>query len=65
MRKSYPRCPECGSAVVGAMMTSNSITLINGEIYYHADAISIYCESGACNWDRNICEIPSPSKEKR
>ena len=41
----YPRCPECGKAVVGAMMTSRSITH-NDEVYYHPDAISVYCECG-------------------
>jgi hypothetical protein len=59
----YPRCPECGRAVVGAMMTSRSITHSDGEVYYHPNAISVYCESGDCNWDRNLCQIPSPSKE--
>jgi len=58
----YPRCPECGSSVVGAMMTSRSITS-NGKIYYHPEAISVYCESGDCNWDRKLNQIPSPSKE--
>ena len=63
-KHSYPRCPECGRAVVGAMMTSRSIMHSDGEVYYHPDAISVYCESGGCNWDRKIYQIPSPSKTK-
>ena len=59
----YPRCPECGRAVVGAMMTSRSVTQSDGEVYYHPDAISVYCESGDCNWERKLYQIPSPSKE--
>jgi hypothetical protein len=59
-REDYPKCPTCGGPVVGAMMTSKSHE-IDGERYYHPDAISVYCQNAECNYDRNLYEIPSPA----
>lgn len=58
----YPKCPRCGSTVVGAMMTSEAITGKDGQIYYHPDAISVYCISAACNYDRKLHELKNPPK---
>ena len=57
----YPLCPLCGCNVVGAMMTSGSIER-EGAVYYHPRAVSVYCESGSCNYDRLLEQLPSPSR---
>jgi len=57
----YPLCPRCGKAVVGAMMTSRSV-MVDGVTYYHPKAISVYCESASCNYDKLLSDIPFPSK---
>jgi hypothetical protein len=63
-RAEYPKCPRCGGPVAGAMMTSQSVDLGFGTaprmIYYHPDAISVYCVSGDCNWDHKLSELTTP-----
>jgi len=59
--KEYPKCPRCGRAVVGAMMTGRAIER-DGQLYYHPDDISVYCESGACNYDQKLSSLPTPSR---
>jgi hypothetical protein len=59
-RNEYPLCPRCGGPVVGAMMTSRSVVGPDGELYYHPDAVSVHCQSGSCNWDCLLAELPNP-----
>jgi len=69
-RSEYPICPRCGSPVAGALMTSKSISVVkaNGEwgkiLFYHPDAISLYCVSGSCNFDHNIADFTTPVPEE-
>ena len=58
--KEYPKCPRCGRAVVGAMMTGRSIMHL-GQRYYHPEDLSVYCESASCNYDQKLGELPTPS----
>ena len=70
LRHDYPRCPRCGGPVAGAMMTSGAITsdglkpfaeqLTSEGLYYHPDAVSVYCVSASCNFDKLLREIPTP-----
>lgn len=68
-RDDYPVCPVCGSRVAAAMMTSGAIK--NGSInnttspwyrdlYYHAEALSVYCTSGDCNYDMPLANLKTP-----
>ena len=45
-------------------MTSQSVNRGFGiaprMIYYHPDAISVYCVSADCNWDRKLAELTTP-----
>lgn len=74
-RKDYPICPWCKrQTIVGAMMTSRAMvihkpdTTVNargipsdpGELYYHPDAISVYCCAGDCNYDQPLANLPHP-----
>lgn len=49
------------------MMTSQSVDLGFGNaprmIYYHPDAISVYCVSASCNWDHKLAELTTPVPE--
>lgn len=57
----YPVCPECGGTVVAAMMTSGSV-IVSGIRYYHPKALSVHCCSGACNYDRQLGQLPYPPR---
>lgn len=59
-RDEYPKCPRCGGPCCAAMMTSAAIRGPNGDWYYHASAISLYCSRGDCNYDHLVVEFPSP-----
>lgn len=63
-REDYPICPKCGGRVAGAMMTSQSVDLsfgtAPGQIYYHPNALSVYCVSGDCNWDHKLSDLKTP-----
>ena len=65
----YPICPLCGHPVVGALLTSDSVTGYDKytqevERYYHPRAISVYCSNGDCNYDRLLTELPFPPTVK-
>lgn len=66
-RSEYPKCPRCGGPVAGAMMTSQSIDLSFGAgprlVYYHPNAVSVYCVSADCNWDHKLEELKTPVPE--
>jgi len=68
-RKDYPLCPRCGGPVVCATMTSRAIE--NHDFHtgekawlYRSDALSLYCQSGDCNYDIPLGQIPYPAPEK-
>jgi hypothetical protein len=65
----YPRCPDCGHAVVGAAMTSKSFIVsektvgdLQKERYYHPDALSVYCQH--CNYDQPFGELRNDPPDK-
>lgn len=64
-RTDYPICPRCSGPVAVAMMTSHSVDLGFGaaprRIYYHPDAISMYCVSASCNWDQPAAKLTTPA----
>jgi hypothetical protein len=41
------------------MMTSGSVE-IDGVRFYRPEAVSVYCSSGGCNYDRLLAELPFP-----
>ena len=45
-------------------MTSQSVDLGFGQaprmIYYHPDALTLYCVSASCNWDHKLRELTTP-----
>jgi hypothetical protein len=59
-KDEYPICPRCGGSVVGAMMTSGSV-VVDGITYYRPKAVSVYCESGDCNYDQPLANLKNPS----
>jgi hypothetical protein len=68
-RSEYPICPLCGSRVAAALMTSGAIRDIAvsnsaspwyKDLYYHADALSIYCTSANCNYDMPLANLKTP-----
>lgn len=58
-REDYPKCPQCGGPVVGAMMTSGSVE-VDGVRYYRARAVSVYCPSAHCNYDQPLASLSAP-----
>ena len=57
----YPRCPDCGNAVVGASMTLKSHVL-DGERLYPIEAFSVYCQH--CEYDQpHLKLLNDPPKE--
>jgi len=68
-RSEYPKCPRCGGPVAGASMTSESVNLgfgtAKGMIYYHPNALSLYCVSADCNWDHKFFELTTPVPEEK
>jgi hypothetical protein len=57
----YPKCPRCGRAVVGAMMTGRG-RAVDGQFFYHPADISVYCERADCNYDKKLSDLPTPSR---
>lgn len=71
-RSDYPICPMCGGKVAAGMMTSGAIkdsTLSNSnspwykDLYYHPDALSVYCTSADCNYDMLLQNLKTPIPE--
>lgn len=58
-REHYPICPICWRPMAVAMMTSKAVRH-EGEWYYHPNAVSVYCTSGACNHDMPSASLKSP-----
>ena len=58
--REYPLCPRCGGPVVCATMTSSAIKH-EGEWHYHPRALSLHCQSGECNYDVPLAQIPYPA----
>lgn len=56
----YPRYPKCGREVVGAMMTSRSVVGEDGDVYYHPNAVTVYCRFGDCNYDERVADLMNP-----
>lgn len=66
-RSEYPRCPRCGGPVVSALMTSGSVEVSwpdepdrEKRLAYFAKALSVYCCSAECNYDKPLAHIPYP-----
>jgi hypothetical protein len=68
-RSDYPICPLCGGRVAAGMMTSKAIKDSSiasttspwyKDLYYHPDALSVYCTSANCNYDMPLGNLKTP-----